>query len=305
MPSDKSIHISRSEASLPYLNILAGGDSEVYGHPAFDPAGDSADVQRRTARLFTLIASDNTYGTPTAENPDGTGAGADLYRDILEQTIRNGAVAGNDFEADPDKARSLARISATLRELGQAGLYGAEYDLQLDENVSTDEENATGSKVRNIVSSASAGLTAVPHPAAIAAGAAGTAAAPWLLPAESAGDIPFRPPTGTTDGGDYDTATHDEIRLTYGALSALDGIPDIEGKSEAWYDSNGDLKPLSVILSEYKGDPDTLLSSMERALPDDLTASLRAGNGTGKNQGRRNFDPTDPDNYDDMILNGS
>lgn len=294
------------EASLPYLNILAGGDSETYGHPGFDPPGDSADIQRRTARLFTLIASDNTYGAPTAENPDGTGAGADLYRDILEQSVRNGAVAGNEFEIDPDRARSLARISASLRELGQAGLYGAEYDLQIDENVNTDEENAAGAKVRNIVSSASAGLTAVPHPAAIAAGATGTAAAPWLLPASSAGDIPFSPPTGTAGGGeDYDTATHDEIRLAYGALSTVDGIPDIGGKSESWYDASGQLKPLPDILAEHNGDADELLSAMERALPDDLTASFRAGSGTGKDQGRRNFDPTDPDNYDDMILNGS
>ncbi|GAB43340.1 hypothetical protein [Gordonia terrae] len=291
------------EASLPYLNILAGGHSEVHGHPGFDPSLDASELQQRTARLFTLIASDNTYGQPTSENPDGTGAGADLYRDILDQTIRNGALAAEDFSSDPDRARSLSTLSANLRALGQAGLYGAEYDLQIDENISAEEKNATGSKIRNIVASASAGLTGVPHPAVIAAGAAGTAASPWLFPAESAGDLDFRPPPGTVGGG---SASEDELHLVYGALSATEGIPDIGGKSEAWYGSDGRLKPLAQILSEHNGDTGELLGAMERALGSEssLVASLHAGTSTGDTDGRKHFDPTDPDNYDNMILNG-
>lgn len=290
------------EASLPYLNILAGGESGEHGHPGFDPHIPPDEMQRRTARLFTLIASDNTYGDPTDENPDGTGAGADLYRDILDQTVRNGAEAGEFASSDPHRARSLAELSANLRALGQSGLYGAEYDLQLDENASTDAANAADTKVRNIVSSASAGLTAVPHPAAIAAGAAGTAATPWLLPAESAGDIEFRPPTVTGSGG---TAVENEIHLAYGALRGVEATPDTGAPAE-WYGGDGQLKPLAEILSEHKGDKGELLSAMEGALNNrDLVESLRAGTSTGNQQGQMNFDPTDPDNYDDMILNGS
>lgn len=290
------------EASLPYLNILAGGESGVHGHPGFDPDVAPDEMQRRTARLFTLIASDNTYGAPTDENPDGTGAGADLYRDILDQTIRNGTVAGELASTEPHQARSLAELSANLRALGQSGLYGAEYDLQLDENVRTEADNAADTKIRNIVTSASAGLTGVPHPAVIAVGAAGTAASPWLLPAESAGDIEFRPPTGVGSGG---TAAEDEIRLVYGALRGIDAAPDAGAPAE-WYSGDGRLKPLADILSEHKGDQGELLSAMEGALDNpQLVESLRAGTSTGNQQGRMNFDPTDPDNYDDMILNGS
>jgi hypothetical protein len=279
------------EASLPYLNILAGGDSAVYGHSGFDPDIPPDEMQRRTARLFTLIASDNTYGEPTAENPDGTGAGADLYRDILDQTVRNGATAGELAASEPHRARSLAELSANLRALGQSGLYGAEYDLQRDEDANTEERNDANTKVRNIVSSASAGLTAVPHPAAIGVGAAGTAATPWLLPAESPGDVPFRPPTVAGGGG---TAAEDEMHLVYGALRGLEIAPEPGALAESWYREDGQLKPLAHILSEHKGDSGELLSAMERALgDDDLLESLRAGTSTGNHQGRMNIDPTD------------
>ncbi|GAA3710000.1 hypothetical protein GCM10022238_26200 [Gordonia hankookensis] len=297
-------HIAQSlrEASLPYLNILAGGESGPHGHPGFDPAVPSEELQRRAARLFTLIASDNTYGAATPENPDGTGAGADLYRDILDQTVRNGTAAGELASSEPHRARSLAELSANLRALGQSGLYGAEYDLQIDENASTDAENAASKRIRDIVSSASAGLTSVPHPAAMTAGTAGAVAGPWLLPDESAGDLEFRPPTPAGTGG---TAAEDEIHLVYGALEGVQATPDAGAPAE-WFSDDGQLKPLADILSEHKGDRGELLSAMESALGNEkLLASLRAGTSTGNHQGTMNFDPTDPDNYDDIILNGS
>ncbi|MDL9948977.1 hypothetical protein QSJ19_26035 [Gordonia sp. ABSL11-1] len=65
------------------------------------------------------------------------------------------------------------------------------------------------------------------------------------------------------------------------------------------------------LLTQHHADPETeQMVKHERTFTGDfdevvLLASLRAGTSTGNHQGAMNFDPTDPDNYDDMILNGS
>ncbi|TSD96153.1 hypothetical protein FOV72_10710 [Gordonia rubripertincta] len=289
------------EASLPYLNILTGADGEKFGHPGFDPEFPKHELQTRTARLFTVIASDNTYGMPTAEDPDGTGAGADLYRDILDQTMRNGQLAGQMLTTEPGYARSLAEWSANLRDLGAAGLYGAEYDLQVDAGLDADEGNAARTTARNIISSASAALTGVPHPAAVAVGAAGTAATPWILPPESAGDVDFRPPTAPSSS---DSVVEEELQFAYGVLGGLK-YPG-PGMSPEWYQPDGQLKSLDQIMTESNKEPGVLLSDIENAIRTKsprLAADIEAGKTTGSEQGEDSFDPVDRDNYTDIILN--
>ncbi|MGW0035547.1 hypothetical protein [Gordonia sp. NPDC003376] len=230
-----------------------------------------------------------------------------MYRAILQQIELNGAAAVHD----PTSATGPAEKAANLRALGQAALYGAEYDLQLDENADTEQRNAANARVKNIITSASAGLTAIPHPAAIALGAAGTAAVPWMLSPETASDTPFRPPPQTVGGA---TPTDDSIVLMYGTLSQVAQPGEIVG-DPSWYEHTGSrtLKPLDQIVAEHHGDPENLLAAMSTAVRDqfpghspqrNLVADLQHGTYLGSTHGRWNFDPTDPDSYERMIVKG-
>ncbi|NDK90548.1 hypothetical protein GYA93_13300 [Gordonia desulfuricans] len=298
------------DATLPYLNVLAGstagGDTVPHLDPTLlDPSNGghsygTDEVQRRAARLFTLIASDNVDGVPQ------TRAGAELYRAVLQQIELNGAAAAHN----PADARGLGDFSTNLRYLAQMGLYGAEYDLQLDENNRVDAQNETNLKVKNLMTSVSAGLTAVPHPVAIAAGAAGTAITPWVLSPETADDVPLSLGKGLIDG---DSPVDNEILLTYGALAQILREDQIHGSGPLYH--NGSLKSLDDLLSGTTSTRQNLLMDMETALreivADDpdvnrkyIVDNLQAGVGTGGRNGSFHFDPNNPENYERLILRG-
>lgn len=247
-------------AAKPYLNILAGGIPSEHGHPGLSFDYHDDEKQARAARLFTLIASDNTFVEPSEADPNGeVGAGARLYRDILEQSIANGARAGaGSMKIEFNDTHALAELSENLQALGRAGLHGAEFDLQGDHSQAAQDRNAADTRIRNIVSSASAAATAIPNPYWVAAGAAGTALTPWLLPPEPTGELPVNL------NYPVESSTEHKLHFYYGVLAGSE-LPPISDR-ENWYGEDGELKPLPTILAEHNGNTGQIYSDITRHL---------------------------------------
>ncbi|ASR02105.1 hypothetical protein [Gordonia rubripertincta] len=241
------------QASLPYLNYLGNpeGTPAMHGHPGLELTDfqDKHAFEARATRLFALIASDDSpNGAISDANPDGLNTATQLYRDILEQTNKNSVWV----ISHPELAQSLGSTSAELLERGRAGIYGAQFDLAVDENEKATSSQAAESQTEKILSSASYLLSVTPHGTAASVGIG--AAAPWLITSDPAGDVPFRPPSGDEAFGSADP-TRVRLSSTY-TMFANSGV---EGPEE-WYGADGNLKSVEAILEQSDGDASQLVS---------------------------------------------
>ncbi|UPW10489.1 hypothetical protein M1C59_06530 [Gordonia terrae] len=248
------------KASLPYLNYLANPDAspQIHGHPDLELTDheNPNEFRARAIRMFSLIASDDSPngGEPTEENPDGINAATELYRDLLARANMNASLV----LSEPHLAQSLGLTSGELLQLGQSGIYGAQYDQELDRDSQVQRSEAATQNTIKILSSASYALTLVPHgavPSALIGGAA-----PWFAGPDINDDVPFNLPSGDAALGVGDSETQ-KLSFSYSMLTSA----GVSGPAE-WYDSSGTLKPLSDMLTQQNGDASQLDQAIRTVL---------------------------------------
>ncbi|GAA15181.1 TPR repeat region-containing protein [Gordonia alkanivorans] len=294
------------KASLPYLNYLGNpeGAAAMHGHPDLELTGseDRHNFEARATRLFSVIASDDApNGEISASNPDGVNTATQLYRDLLEKTNENATWV----MSHPELAQSLGNTSAELLERGRAGIYGAQFDLAIDEGDKAASSQAAESRTEKILSSASYLLSVTPHGTAASVGIG--AAAPWLVTSSPAEDVPFKLPTGS-DAFGVDDPTRVKLSSSY-AMFANSGV---QGPAE-WYGTDGKLKTAEAILKESDGDASQLDQAIRTRLraehPEIYGADGAAGYwDAGFNEGAKDedlqYNATTMATYEKWVLEG-
>ena len=289
------------KAAHPYLNYLANPDAhnDITGHKGLDLADHDStnDFRARGIRLFALIASDDAPPGCSLDNPDGgPNTATKLAADILEQTNKNAAQAAHDSGF----ARALGDTSGELRELGRGGIYGAQFDHEIDTKEAVDAANSATKNTQQTIDSASALVSILPFGGA-ASGVA-DAASPWLLNDVPKGDVPFNIGSGSDIFGSTDEAK----QSLSSAYSVLQGSNPARDHPE-WY-SHGQLKPIDQLLRESEGDASQLNQAITEHLKRIHQIEPLEQYEKGRDDARTNddlqYNPTTPDAYEDWIRDG-
>ena len=293
------------QATNPYLTYLADPTSQHIHHQSDLDLADSGlgrEFEARAIRMFTLIASDdapNHLVDPKnidPENPDGVNAATELWRDVLERSGENTATAGDN----PENAHSLGTLQAQLLSRAQAGIYGAQFDQELDAGASTAATNETKQNLYKVMNAGSALVGLVPGGAIV--GAPVAAIAPYVTAPSDVDSPEFHLPASSV------SASKAEQYLA--ALLPMFAGSGAEVPSD-WLDENNRIKSADELIKQEKVDASALtqrvttsLREYDSATYDVVLREYNEGWTKGGNDTDLQFNATSRENYQKHILNG-
>lgn len=295
------------QASNPFLTYLADPSSQHIHQQGDLNLADSAtgagrDFEARAVRMFTLIAGDdapNHLVDPKnidPENPDGLNAATELWRDVLERANTNTGTVGDN----PANASSLGTLQAQLLSRAQAGIYGAQFDQELDAGNTNAAANQTKQDLYKIMNAGSALVGLVPGGGIV--GAPVAAIAPFITAPSDPDSPEFRLPASSVN------ATRPEQQLA--ALLPIFSNSGADVPPE-WLDDNQKIKPVDELVRQEKVDASALTQRIRTALReydsatyDSVLDNYFSAWNTANSDTDLRFNPTSRETYETRILKG-